>query len=144
MAGPSDFDFESFKKEFLEKKIRDEARQIVRDMMAEFRKERQVVASIAPAPPVAPTAPPAPQYRPFDLNAETSGKQPIEGDQETLLTEPITRQRLDAPKEIEKPDWAKDLMKIMAQMQIQMKKKGMEAPLDYTDLNLYKGNDPLS
>ena len=24
-----------------------------------------------------------------------------------------------------------------------MKEKGMEAPLDYTDLNLYKGNDPL-
>ena len=26
-------------------------------------------------------------------------------------------------------------------MQIQIKKKGMEAPLDYTDLDLYKGND---
>ena len=24
-----------------------------------------------------------------------------------------------------------------------MKKKGMEAPLDYTDLQLYKGDDPL-
>ena len=32
----------------------------------------------------------------------------------------------------------------MAQMQIQMKEKGMEAPLDYIDLDLYKGNDPLS
>ena len=67
----------------------------------------------------------------------------MEGDQETLLAEPITRQRLDIPKEIEKPDWAKDLMKTMKQMQIQMKKKGIEAPLDYTDLDLYKGNDPL-
>ena len=46
-------------------------------------------------------------------------------------------------KEIEKPDWAKDLIKTMAQIQIHMKGKGMEAPLDYTDLDLYKGNDPL-
>ena len=109
-------------------------------MMAEFREERQAVAPIAPVAPVAPTVP---QHRPFDLDAETSGKQPMEGDQEVLLAEPITRQRLDIPKEVEKPDWAKDLIKTMAQMQIQMKKKGMEAPLDYTDLDLYKGNDPL-
>ena len=34
-------------------------------------------------------------------------------------------------------------MKTMAQMQIQMKKKGMEAPLDYIDLDLHKGHDPL-
>ena len=32
----------------------------------------------------------------------------------------------------------------MAHMQVMMKKKGMEAPLDYTDLDLYKGDDPLS
>ena len=73
-------------------------------MMAEFREERQAVAPIALVAPVAPIAPPAPQYRPFDLDAETSGKQPIEDDQETLLAEPITRQRLDIPKELEKPD----------------------------------------
>ena len=90
MAGPSNFDFESFKKKLLEE-IRDETRQIVRDMIIEFRKERQAVALIAPVAPVAPTAPPAPQYRPFDLDAETSGKQPIEDDHETLLAEPITR-----------------------------------------------------
>ena len=29
-------------------------------------------------------------------------------------------------------------------MQIQMKKKGIEAPFDYTDLDLHKGNDSLS
>ena len=97
MAGPSGFDSESFKKELLEE-IRNEARQIVRDMMVEFREEKHAVA------PIAPTTPPTPQYRPFDLDAETSGKQPIEDDQETLLDEPITRQRLGIPKEIEKPD----------------------------------------
>ena len=35
MAGPSDFDFESFKKELF-KEIRDETRQIVRDMMVKM------------------------------------------------------------------------------------------------------------
>ena len=103
MAGPSDFDFESFKKELLEE-IRNEAQQMIRDMMAELRKERQAVAPIAPATSVAPTALPTPQYRPFDLDAETSGKRPMEDDQESLLVEPITRQMLDIPKEIEKPD----------------------------------------
>ena len=90
MAGPSGFDSESFKKELL-KEIRNEAQQMIRDMMAELRKERQAVP---PAAPVAPTALPAPQYCPFDLDAETSGKRPMEDDQETLLAEPITQQRL--------------------------------------------------
>ena len=47
---------------------------MIRDMMAELREERQAVAPIAPAAPFAPTALPASQYRPFDLDAETSGK----------------------------------------------------------------------
>ena len=68
--------------------------------MEELREERQAIAPMTPTAPVAPiapaapvtsTAPPAPQYRPFDLDTETSGKQPIEDDQETLLAEPITR-----------------------------------------------------
>ena len=50
---------------------------------------------------------------------------------------------MDILKEIEKPKWAKDLIKTMAQMQIQMKKKRIEASLDYTDLDLHKCNDPL-
>ena len=67
----------------------------------------------------------------------------MEDDQGTLLAEPVTRQRLDIPKKEEKPDWAKDLAKTMAQMQLQMKEKGIDALLNYTDLDLYKGNDPL-
>ena len=63
---------------------------MIRDMMAELRKERQAVAPIAPVAPVAPTVPPAPLYRPFNLDAETLEKQPIEGDQQTLVVEPIT------------------------------------------------------
>ena len=106
MVGPSGFDSESFKKELLEE-IRNEARQMIRDMMVELREERQAVA---------PTALPAPQYRPFDLDVETSGKRPMEDDQEILLAEPITRQKLDVSEEIEKPDWAKDFIKTMTQM----------------------------
>ena len=59
--------------------------------MEEFREERQAVALIAPAAPIAPTTLPTPQYCPFDLDAETLGKRPMEEDQETLLAEPITR-----------------------------------------------------
>ena len=124
------FDFEAFG-EKLKVEIAEQTRTIMREMMVEFRREKKQ------------EPPPPPQLCPFDLDVKTSGKQLIEDDQETLLAEPITRQRLDVPEEIEKPDWAKDLMKTMAQMQIQMKKKGMEGPLDYTDLDLHKGNDPL-
>ena len=31
----------------------------------------------------------------------------------------------------------------MAQIQLQIKEKGIDAPLDYIDLDLYKGTDPL-
>ena len=71
--------------------------------MTEFRREEK-------------QEPPPPQLHPFDLDAETLEKQPIENDQETLLAEPIIRQRLDIPEEIEKPDWVKDLIKTMTQM----------------------------
>ena len=83
----------------------------------------------------------------------------MEDDQEMLLAEPIVRRRLEVPvpileesairprveipRKVERPDWAKDLVKVMAQMKIQMKEKGIDAPLDYTNLDLYKGSDPL-
>ena len=59
---------------------------MIRNMMAELRKERQAVAPIAPAAPVAPTALPAPQYRLFDLDAETSRKQPMGDDKKNLVS----------------------------------------------------------
>ena len=70
------FDFEAFG-EKLKVEIAEQTRTIMREMMAEFRKEEK-------------QEPPPPQLRPFDLDVETSGKQPMEGDQETLLAEPIT------------------------------------------------------
>ena len=83
----------------------------------------------------------------------------MEDDQKTLLAEPMVRQRLEVPapileesmvrprveipREAERPDWAKDLVKAMAQMKMQMKEKGIDAPLDYTELDLCKGSDLL-
>ena len=103
--------------------------------------------------------PPAPSLRPFNLDADKMRQRPLEDDQEMILAETTVRQRLEVPKpafeesairpradilrEMEKPNWAKDIVKIMAQMQMQMKEKGIDTPLDYTDLDLYKGSDPL-
>ena len=50
---------------------------------------------------------------------------------EPAFEEPAIRPRADIPRETEKPDWAKDIVKTI------------DAPLDYTDLDLYKGSDPL-
>ena len=60
-----------------------------------------------------------------------------------MLDESMVRPRVEIPREIERPDWAKDMVKAMAQMKMQMKEKGIDSPLDYTDLDLYKGSDPL-
>ena len=60
-----------------------------------------------------------------------------------MLEEPVIRPRTEILREAERPDWAKDLVKAMAQMKMQMKEKGIDAPLDYTNLDLYKGSDPL-
>ena len=103
--------------------------------------------------------PPAPPLRPFDLDYDEIRQRLVEDDQETMLAEPMVRQRLEVPapileesairprveipREAERPDWAKDMVKAMAQMKMQMKEKGINAPLDYTDLDLYKGSDPL-
>ena len=60
-----------------------------------------------------------------------------------MLEEPMVRPRVKIPREAERPDWAKDMIKVMAQMKIQMKEKGIDAPLNYTNLDLYKSSDPL-
>ena len=59
-----------------------------------------------------------------------------------MLEEPVIRPRTEILREAKRPDWAKDLVKAMAQMKMQMKEKGIDAPLDYTDIDLYKGSDP--
>ena len=97
--------------------------------------------------------------RPFDLDYDEITQRLVEDDQETMLAEPMVRHRLEVPVptleepairprveipwEAESPDWAKDMVKAMAQMKMQMKENGIDAPLNYTDLDLYKGSDPL-
>lgn len=41
----------------------------------------------------------------------------------------------------EKLDWAKDLVKSMAQMQLMMKEKGVDAPMNYSDISLGEDDD---
>ena len=77
---------------------------------------------------------PVPQTHPFDLEAEDSRSRQLEDDQETLLAELVARPRVDVLEQAKKLDWAKDLTKSMAHMQVMMKEKGMETPLDYIDL----------
>ena len=44
---------------------------------------------------------------------------------------------------MEQSDWAKNLTKTMAQMQMMMKENGMTTPVDYADLTLDEEDDPL-
>ena len=45
---------------------------------------------------------------------------------------------------VEQSDWAKNVSKTMAQMQMMMKEKGITAPMDYAELTLDEEDDPLS
>lgn len=130
-ASPS-FDQEKFKTEMAE-----QTRTILREMMVEMSSVRQ--EPLAPPPVPAPIPPP----QPFDINAEDLGRQQLDDDQETVLAEPVIRQKVDVPESKEKPEWAKDLVKSMAQMQLQMKEKGIDSPINYSDLSLGEDDDPL-
>ena len=44
---------------------------------------------------------------------------------------------------VKQSDWAKNMTKVVTQMQVMMKKKGMTTLMDYTDLTLDKEDDPL-
>ena len=61
----------------------------------------------------------------------------------TVLADPICQRNMGQAENAEQPDWAKNLTKTMAQMQIMMKEKGMTTPMDYVDLDLYEEDDPL-
>ena len=46
-------------------------------------------------------------------------------------------------KNAKQSDWAKNMTKTMAQMQMMMNENGMTTPMDYTDLTLDEEDDPL-
>ena len=50
---------------------------------------------------------------------------------------------MDRAENAEQYDWAKNLIKAMAQMQVMMKEKDMTTPIDYADLTLDEEDDPL-
>ena len=66
-----------------------------------------------------------------------------EEDDVTVLADLIGRRNVGQAENVEQSDWAKNLIKAMAQMQVMMKEKGMTTPIDYTDLTLDEEDDPL-
>ena len=61
----------------------------------------------------------------------------------TVLAELVGQRNVGQAENAEQSDWAKNLTKAMAQMQVMMKEKGMATPMDYTDLSLDEEDDPL-
>ena len=84
----------------------------------------------------------APPIGPVDLDTELLVRD-REEDDVTVLADPISRRNMGQAENAEQPDWAKNLTKTMAQMQIMMKENGMTTPMDYTDLTLDEEDDPL-
>ena len=62
---------------------------------------------------------------------------------EKLLTNPAGRQEADISETVRKTDWDKNITKVMTHVQTMMKEKGIGAPLDYTNLSLERGDEPL-
>ena len=44
---------------------------------------------------------------------------------------------------VAKTDWAKNITKVVTHVQTMMKEKGIDAPLDYTNLSLEREDEPL-
>ena len=62
---------------------------------------------------------------------------------EKLLTNSAGRQEADISETVRKTDWAKNITKVMTHVQTMMKEKEIDAPLDYTNLSLERGDEPL-
>ena len=62
---------------------------------------------------------------------------------EKLLTNPAGRQEADISETVRKTDWAKNITKVVTHVQTMMKEKGIDAPLDYTNLSLEREDEPL-
>ena len=65
-----------------------------------------------------------------------------EDDMETVLTD-LPKQELQPPAgDFEQPEWAKEMTKMRSQLQLLMKDKGLDAAMDYDDMDLVK-EEPL-
>ena len=77
-----------------------------------------------------------------DLDVEIPIKE-REEDDVIVLADPVGRRNVGQAENAKQSDWAKNLIKAMAQMQVMMKEKGMATPMNYTDLTLDEEDDPL-
>ena len=59
------------------------------------------------------------------------------------MTNPVGRQEVDILETVGKTDWAKNITKVVTHVQTMMKEKGINAPLDYTNLSLEREDEPL-
>ena len=50
---------------------------------------------------------------------------------------------MDIFETLKKTNWAKNITKAMTHVHMMMKEKGINAPLDYTNLSLERDDDPL-
>ena len=126
MAG--EFDPEVFNAQ-LKKEILAENRLMMKEMMREITK---LIKESQPIPP----------FGLVDLDTELPVREREEDDM-TVLTDPISRRDVGQAENVEQSDWAKNLTKTMAQIQMMMKENGMATPMDYTDLTLDEEDDPL-
>ena len=59
------------------------------------------------------------------------------------MADPLGRQEVDIFETMEKTNWAKNMTKAITHFQMMIKEKGIDAPLDYTDLNFDEDVEPL-
>ena len=124
----SEFDPEAFKAQ-LKEEIIIETRFMIREMMGQITK-------------LIKESQPTPSFGLVNLDTELPVRD-REKDDVTVLAEPVGRRNVGQADDAEQSDWAKNLTKAMAQIQVMMKEKGMTTPMDYADLNLDEKNDPL-
>ena len=124
----SEFDPKAFKAQ-LKEEIATETRSMMREMIGEINK---LIKENQPAPPTSPV----------DLNTKLPVRE-REEDDVTVLADPEGRRNMGQIEDVKQPDWARNMTKSMAQMQMMMKEKGMIAPMDYADLILDEEDDPL-
>ena len=121
MAGSS-FDVEAFKAEMMA------ANQLmIKGAMEEITK---MLKGKQPEQPAAP----------IDLDDEIPVKERVE-EEITVIANPEKKKGVTQAESGEEPEWAKNVNKNMARMQMMMKEKGLDTTMDYEDLD--EEDDPL-
>ena len=122
------FDPEAFKAQ-LKEELLAENRLMMKELMGEIIK---LIKENLHTPPIGL----------IDLDTELPVRE-REEDDVTVLANPIGWKNVGQAENGEQSDWAKNLTKTMAQIQMMMKENGMTTPMDYTDQTLDEEDDPL-